>query len=304
MASEKVFDLLIVGGGPAGLTAAIYAARYALDVALISKETGGLAAMAHRICNYPGFRDISGFELMSKISEQVKDLGVPIFIEEVKEIIKDKDIFIVKTLKKEYRAKQIIFAAGMKRRKLNIEGEVKLYGRGISYCATCDACFYKNKVVSVIGGSDAALSAAILLAEYASKVYIIYRRDKFFRAEPAWVKLVEKEKKISSLFNEELVEIMGDKKVEKIKLKSGKIMPIDGVFIEIGSEPDLSILKNLDVANKNGFILTDQNQMTNIEGLYAAGDITNNELKQIVTAEGQGATAAYSCFEKLKKSSG
>lgn len=300
MKQKKVFDILIIGAGAAGLTAAIYSSRYALKVAVVSKDTGGLAATAHKICNYPGFEEISGFELMYKISEQAKKLGVNILNEEVLQIENKKGIFIVKTLKNEYYSKKIIFSGGMQRRKLNVPGEERLYGRGVSYCATCDAGFFKNKIVSVVGGSDAALSAALLLAEYAKEVYIIYRKESFSRAEPAWIKLVESEKKIKPLFNEEVVEILGEEKVESIRLKSGKELETDGIFIEIGSEPKLEIINGLKIKTEKGFIEVDKKQETNIKGFYAAGDITNNELKQIVTASAQGAIAAFSCFEKLK----
>lgn len=300
MEQNELFDVLIIGAGAAGLTAAIYSSRYALNVAIISKDTGGLAATAHKICNYPGFEEISGFELMHKISEQAKKLGVKIFNEEVLEIKKEKGIFIVKTYKNEYSSKKIIFSGGMQRRKLNVPGEEQLYGRGVSYCATCDGAFFKNKIVSVVGGSDAALSAALLLAEYATEVYIVYRKDNFSRAEPAWIKLVESEKKIKPLFNEEVVEISGNEKVEFLKLKSGKKLETDGIFIEIGSEPKLELINKLKIKTEKGFIKVDKKQETNIKGFYAAGDITNNELKQIVTASSQGAIAAFSCFEKLK----
>jgi thioredoxin reductase (NADPH) len=271
-----------------------------MKVAIISKDTGGLAATAHKICNYPGFKQISGFELMNNIAEQTKDLGVEIISEEVEDILKEKDIFVVKTNKNEYRSKKIIFSAGMHRKKLNVPGEQRLYGRGVSYCATCDAGFFKNKIVSVIGGSDAALTAALLLAEFASKVYIIYRKEKFIRAEPAWIKLIEKEKKIESIFSEEVIEINGERKVESVSLKSGKELKLDGVFIEVGSEPKLDLIKNLNIDNDRGFIIVDKNQETNQKGFYAAGDITNHELKQIVNAAAQGATAAFSCFNELK----
>lgn len=300
MKQKEILDILIIGAGAAGLTAAIYSSRYALNVAVVSKDTGGLAATAHKICNYPGFEEISGFELMYKISEQAKKLGVKVFNEEVVEIKKKKEIFILKTNKNEYYSKKIIFSGGMQRRKLNVPGEEKFYGRGVSYCATCDGAFFKNKIVSVVGGSDAALSAALLLAEYAKEVYIIYRKESFSRAEPAWIKLVESENKIKSLFNEEVIEILGNEKVESLKLKSGKKIETDGIFIEIGSEPKLELIKELKIKTEKGFIKVDKKQETNINGFYAAGDITNNDLKQIVTASAQGAIAAFSCFEKLK----
>ena len=299
MNKKDVFDVLIVGAGAAGLTAAIYSSRYALKTIIVSKDTGGLAATAHKICNYPGFEEISGFELMQKVSNQTIKLGVPIVNDEVIEIKKQDDIFYVKTRKEEYLSKKVIFSAGMQRRKLEVPGEDKLLGRGVSYCATCDAGFFRNKTVAVVGGSDAALTAALLLSEFASKVYIIYRKEKF-RAEPAWINSVNNEEKIEPVFNEEILEIVGDKKVESVRLKSGKSLNLDGVFIEIGSEPKLELVENLGVQLEKNFIKTDKNQETNISGFYAAGDITANELKQIVTACSQGAVAAFSCFEKLK----
>ncbi len=199
---NKIFDIIIVGAGPAGLASAIYSARYGLNVLIISKEVGGLASTAHKICNYPGFKEISGFELMNKFLEQVQDLNVPIIYEEVLKIEKNKEgIFVVESYEKKYFSKKIIFAGGMIRKKLGVKGEEELYGKGVSYCATCDAGFFKNKKVAVIGGSDAALTSAILLSEYASEVYIIYRKDKFYRAEKAWVEIVEKNPKIKSIFN-------------------------------------------------------------------------------------------------------
>lgn len=300
MEQENLFDILIIGAGPAGLTAAIYSSRYALNIAVISKDTGGLAATAHKICNYPGFKDISGFELMQRIAEQAKDLGVKIFNEEVLEITKKKGIFTVRTNKNEYYSKKVIFSGGMERRKLNVPGEERLYGKGVSYCATCDGGFFKNKVVVVVGGSDAALTSALLLGEFASKVYIIYRKDSFSRAEPAWIKLVNSENKIEKMFNEEVTEILGENKVESIKLKSGKEIKTDGIFIEIGSEPKLELLKNLNIKLERGFVKVNKKQRTSLAGFYSAGDITNNELKQIVTAASHGAIAAFSCFEELK----
>lgn len=296
---EKIYDLIIVGGGPAGLAAAIYAARYNVSCIVISRNMGGTAATAYKICNYPSYQAIKGFELMQKFMDQVKALNVPIIYEDVLKIERSGKEFIVTTDKK-YRCKKIIFATGTERNRLNAIGEGKFLGKGVSYCATCDAAFFKNKTVAVIGGSNAALTAALLLAEYGNKVYIIYKKEGFFRPEGAWIDLIKKEKKIEVMFLEEVKEIIGDKNVEGIKLKSGKTLAVEGLFVEIGSEPKNDLLKNLKVKlNEKGYIITDKKAKTNVLGLFAAGDNTDNSLKQIVTAAGEGATAAYSVYQEL-----
>jgi thioredoxin reductase (NADPH) len=297
-----IYDLIIVGGGPAGLSAAVYSARYKINVALITKETGGLAATAHKVCNFPSYVSVSGFELMQNFNKQVEELKVPIIYSEINEIKKLDNNFEVITSDKKYKTKKVIIATGTKRKQLNVKGEKEFLGRGVSYCATCDAAFFKDKLVSVIGGSDAALTAALLLSEFAKKVYIIYRKDKFSKAEPSWIELVEKDKKITSLFEQEVKEIFGDKNVEGVLLKSGEKIKCEGVFIEIGSEPDIKFAKELNLKTEKGYIKTDKNQETSVKGIYAAGDITNKELKQIVTASAEGAVAAYNIYKELKKS--
>jgi len=296
------YDLIIVGGGPAGLTAAIYAARYKLNTLVFSKNIGGLAATAHKVCNYPSYIDIKGFELMQKFINQVKEFGVEIKYEEINKINgKDNDFFI-KTKKADYNAKKIIFAGGTTKLKLNVKGEGDFLGKGVSYCATCDAALFKDKKTIVVGGSDAALTAALLLSEYAKEIYIIYRKDKFFRGDPSWVDLVKKNKKIKCMFNEEILEIIGDNLVKKVKLKSEKNIDIDGVFIEIGSIPESKIIDDLNVKkNKKEYIIADKNQKTNVKGFYAAGDVTNNSLKQIITAAGEGAVASFQVYDEIRK---
>ncbi|MBD3252787.1 FAD-binding protein [Candidatus Pacearchaeota archaeon] len=295
-----MYDLIIIGGGPAGLTAAIYAARYKLKTIVISKTRGGLAASAHAICNYPSYDRIDGLNLMEKFIKQVEELKVPIIYEEVGKIDKSENKFTVKTKENIFESKKVILAGGTERTKLNVKGEKEFIGRGVSYCATCDAPFFKNKITAVAGGGNAALTSALLLSEFSSKVYIIVRSK--FRAEPSWIELVEKNSKIEPLLKEEIVEITGNEKVEKIKLKSGKELDVDGIFIEIGSVPDTNFVSNLRLeASERGYIITDENQETNIDGLYAAGDITESSLKQIVTAASQGAVASFSVYEKIKK---
>lgn len=296
----EIYDLIIIGAGPAGLTAAIYARRYLLNTIIIGRTPGGTITEAHKVCNFPSYKSISGIELMKKTIEQVKDLGIDIKQEEVKEIKKNK-IFEVKTNNLTYKTKKIILAIGRKKEKLNVKGEDKFLGKGVSYCAVCDASFFKNKIVAVIGGSNAALTTALLLAENAKKVYIIYRKEKFFRAEPLWVKQVEKNKKIKTLFNSNLKEIYGDEKVKGAKLNNEKDIKVSGIFIEIGSIPNKEFPKQLNLETEKGYIKINKKQETSIKGIYAAGDITNNSLKQIITACGEGAIAATSTYKEIKK---
>jgi len=294
------YDLIIVGSGPAALTAGVYAARYKLNTLLIGKLPGGMISEAHKVCNFPSYYEITGMELTNKMVDHVKKLGVEIKQEEVKEIKQD-GIFKIKTNQGEYQAKKIIIAKGTKKRKLNIKGEEEFTGKGVSYCATCDAAFYKDKIVGVVGGSNAALTAALLLADYAKKVYVFYRQKKFFRAEPTWVSQLEKIEKIETKFNTELQEIYGENSVQGIKLNTKENIKLDGIFIEVGSLPDETLSKQLKLDAENGYIIVNKKQQTNVAGIFAAGDTTNNPLKQIITACGEGAIAANSAFEEIQK---
>jgi thioredoxin reductase (NADPH) len=296
-----MLDLVIIGGGPAGLAAAIYAARHKLEFVLVSKTSGGAAATAHKICNYPSYEAIRGGELMQRFTTHAKSLGADIRFETLEEITKKAGVFLVKTNKETYKAKKVIFTSGTERLRLNAKNEGRFLGKGVSYCAVCDAAFFRDKVVGVIGGSDAALTAALLLTEFAKKIYIIYGGDKFSRAEPTWVEIVNKNKKIQTIFNEEVVEILGEEVVEGVRLKSGKELEVGGVFVEIGKVPNTDILDKLKVKKtKTNYIVTDKAQKTNLPGFFAAGDVTNNALKQIVTASAEGAIAAHSAYKELK----
>lgn len=288
-----VKDLIIIGAGPAGLTAGIYAKRFNLDFLTIGKALGGTATEAWQIENYPGFKSISGLDLMQKFQEQ---LGQEIIQENIKKITKD---FLVYASKNKYQTKSLILAMGSKTRKLGLANEEKFLGRGISYCVTCDGPLFRDKIAAVVGGGNAALTGALELADIAKKVYLIHRRDKF-RADPIWQEKVIKNTKIEIIFNAQLAQIKGDKILEKIVLDSSQELGVDGLFIEIGTTPSSSLAKDLGVKLENDFIITDKNQATNIPGVFAAGDITNNPLKQIITACGQGAVAAFSAFQYAK----
>lgn len=294
----KKYDLIIIGAGPAGLTAAIYAIRYRLNVLVIGKLIGGIMGEAYKICNYPSYPNITGFELAKKMLQQAKEIGVEIKQEEVVDV---KNGFEIVTNKNKYFAKKIILAVGSERRKLQLENEKKFMGKGVSYCATCDASFYKDKIVGVVGGSDAALSSALLLSKLAKKVYIIYRQEKFYKAQPAWVEEVKKNKKITSFFNSSITQLIGKERLEKIEINNKKKIDVDGIFVEIGSVPNVELAEKLKVKiNSDNYIIVDKKQRTNVAGVFAAGDITDNPLKQIVTACGEGAVAANSAYRELK----
>jgi len=297
----EIYDLVIIGAGPAGLTAAVYAGRYLLNTLVIGEIQGGTISEAVEVCNFPSYESIRGMELTKKLINQTEKLGIDIKQEKVEEIRKNKD-FEIKTNKSVYKSKKVILATGRKKRKLDIEGEAKFLGKGVSYCATCDAAFFRDKIVAVAGGSNAALTAALLLTEYSKKVYIIYRKEFFFRAEPAWVKQVENNKKIETIFKSNINEIKGSKNVEKIILDSGKELSVDGVFIEVGSIPDTKLPRQLDIElDNNDYVIANELQKTSLSGVFAAGDITNNSLKQAVTAAAEGAIAANSAFEEIRK---
>jgi thioredoxin reductase (NADPH) len=240
---------------------------------------------------------------MEKMETQVKKFDIPIEYDPVTNIKIKGDYFVIITANEQkLEAQKIIVALGTERLKLNIPGEREFLGKGVSYCATCDGAFFANETVAVIGGSSAALTAALLLAEQSKKVYIIYRKDHFFRAEPVWVELIEKNTKIESVFNAQLTEIYGGTSVEKVVLQSGDEIFLNGVFIQIGSEPSNALLESIKVEiDASGYIVTDKSQRTNIPGVFAAGDITNNTLKQIVTACSEGAIAAYQAFQDVTK---
>jgi thioredoxin reductase (NADPH) len=296
---ENIYDLIIIGAGPAGLTAATYAARYKLNTLVIGNTHGGLISEAYEVCNFPSYEKIKGFELGEKMMQQVLNLGVKVERENVLEISK-KEFFNVQTDLKNYSSKKILIATGTERRKLGVKGEKEFQEKGISYCATCDSGLYKDKVVAVVGGSNSALTSALLLAEYAKKVYLIHRGKGFERAEPSWADIVVRNEKIEKIFNSNITEIYGNARVEGIKLDTGREIKLDGVFIEIGSAPCERFSGQLGVEMQKGYIAVNKKQETNIEGVYAAGDITNNEMKQAVTACGEGAIAVHSIYEKIK----
>jgi thioredoxin reductase (NADPH) len=296
---KKSYEAIIIGAGPAGLTAGIYAARYKVDSLIIGKLHGGMAGEAYEIENFPTYEKITGMDFACRLINQVRKLGVEIKQDNVLEIKKKGKDFEVITDREKYGTKKIIITTGTERRKLNLAREKEFTGLGISYCATCDAPFYKDKIAGVVGGGNAALTAALLLSKYATKVYLIYRRDKFSKAEPAWVDEVNKNKKIEKIFNSEVTSLNGEEKLEEIEINSKRKIKIDGLFVEIGSEPNTEIAEKMKLEMEKNYVKVDKKQKTSIKGVFAAGDLTNNPLKQVITACAEGAIAAHSAYEEL-----
>jgi len=298
-----MYDVVIVGSGPAGLTAALYASRYNLKTIVVSKDKGGTLAKAPKIENWPGIKAISGMELMQQLETQVKELGTEFSLGEVVNVSKHNNAFKILTQAEEYNSKFLLLATGCKRRSLGVAGEKEFYGKGVSYCATCDAPLFKDKVVAVVGGSNAAAVSAELLSNYAAKVYIIYRRERI-RADPLLRGRIEDNTKIEIITSSNIVEICGNKFVSSVKLDKGNELKVDGVFIEIGSEPCVELAKQLGVKlDSQGFIVVDSSQKTTMPNVYAAGDNTtsSNKFEQAITAAAEGAIAASSIYEESKR---
>ena len=297
------YDLIIIGAGPAGLTAGLYAVRSGLKVGIISKDIGGTANSILMLENWPGFKG-SGTELMKQFYEQLKTYDLDFIMADVENIERKGDEFIVKTQNKELQSRALILATGTKRKELNIPGEVELNGKGVSYCVTCDAFFFKDKIVGVVGGSDCAATSALALSDIAKKVYVIYRGEKL-RCEDINSKKLEKGKNVEIIYNAIPKEIIGKEKVEGLMIKENgkdKEVKLDGVFIEIGSIPLTKFVKNLNLKfDKESYVIADGEMKTSVSGIFAAGDVTHHKLKQVVVASGQGAIAEKSAYEYLKK---
>jgi len=300
------YELAVIGAGPAGFSAAIYAVRAGIKTIVIDKGMGGgLANISPKIENYPGFDSISGLDLMEKMKQHASKYTDIHFGEEVKKIEKLDDKFKIETAKKTYIVKAVILCMGTEYRKLNQPGEKELTGKGVSYCATCDGFFFKGKKIAVIGGGNSALIEAIFLKQIGcEEVFLIHRRDQL-RAEQAYQdEAISKGVKI--VFNTHVESIHGNQNVEFLEVhdvknsKKSKIF-VDGVFISIGEEPQNTLARELGVKlDEKGFIIVDKQQRTNVKGVYAAGDITGG-LRQVVTACAQGAISALASTEVLGK---
>ena len=303
-----IYDVIIIGGGPSGMTSAIYSSRARLKTLLIEKAgCGGQIAITDNIENYPGFEQgINGFELATKMQTQATNFGTEfIYGEAVSFQLNDKIKKVILLDNKEYLAKTIIISSGASFKKLGIKGEQEFIGKGVSYCATCDGPFFRNKEIVVIGGGDSALQEAWYLTKFAVKVNLIHRRNEF-RAAKILQEKVFKEQKINVIFDSVVEEISGKDVLEQVTLKNIKTntisqLSVNGVFIFVGWTPNTNFLNNQLKLNKQGYIITDDKMNTSIEGVFACGDVREKTLRQVVTAAGDGAIAANSAQHYLEK---
>lgn len=299
-----IYDLIIIGAGPAGLSAAIYAARQKLNFIVLTGNIGGQTNWSTEVENYLGFHLMTGAELVSKFKEHLKNYKININQNEfVNKIKKKNKSFLVFTKKTSYEAKSVIIATGKKPRHLIIPGEKELYGKGITYCATCDAPLYKNKIATIIGGGNSAVEAAMILVKYAKKINMIVLEKKV-RAEPALLDKLKAIKKLNIITNAKTTEILGDKKVIGIKFEQNskiKSLKTDGVFIEVGLSPNTDFCTNLVKLNKNKEIIVNTEMHSSVQGIFAAGDVNNLIEKQIIIAAGEGCVALLQAVRYIQK---
>ncbi len=301
-------DLIIIGGGVAGFSAAIFAARRGLKVLVIGKDVGGQANFTDLIENYPGREEVGGYELVSTIRKQAEKFGAQFMEAEVSNIKTPAGSFVVSAYGKQYKAKSLILAYGKNPQDLAVAGENEFKGKGVSYCATCDAPLYKNKVVAVVGVGNLAADAALLLSRLAKKVYVLTKTDKF-TAHPGLTKVLFKKKNVELLPFAQVEEIKGESHVSSMRLRNlktqqGFALTLDGIFVELGYVVDSHLAQNIVKLDDRAQIIVDSNQATSVPGIFAAGDATNRNYKQAPISAGEGATAALACYDWLMHQQG
>ena len=304
MANE--YDVLIIGGGLAGLTAGIYAARYGLHTAIIEQMMGGAQIInLEKIENFPGFPEgISGAELGPAAQEQAMDAGAEFIMAEANNVSKDGDYKVVHSDAGDYRAKTVIMAAGSSLRKMGIPGEDEFYGRGVSHCATCDGPMFMGETVGVVGGGDSAADEALTLTEYAGKVMLFHRRDEL-RAQKVLQDRLVRNPKVEIVWNALVQEIIGEDTVSGVQIRNHitnfeETIRLTGMFVYVGLEPNSALVNDVAKTDNSGHIQVNLSMETSLPGLYAVGDIRQNSASQLVTAAGDGATAAISAFQYIK----
>lgn len=305
-----VYDIIIVGGGPAGLTSAIYGLRAGKKVLVIERfMPGGQVALTKEIKNYPGYESIDGFVLATNMFNQATSLGMELITSDVLDYEFNGEIKKVKTYEGTFEGKTVILCLGASAKELELENEKRFLGRGVSYCATCDGNFFKDKTVAVVGGGNTAFEDVIYLSNLAKKVYLIHRRDAF-RGDYASLEklntLAKDNSKLEYVLNSTIVNLCGTEKLESIKVenkltKEIQTLDVEGVFVAIGRKPDTDLVKDKISLDDKGYIITDADMKTNIDGVYAAGDVRQKTLRQIVTACSDGAIAVLSALTYLQK---
>ena len=299
--NNKIYDSIIIGAGPAGLSAAIYLKRANIDVLVVEKGAfGGKVNYTAIIDNYLGEENVFGPDLAFKFYNHAIENDVDIVSDDIINVTKKDQVFIVKSSDEEYLAKTIIVASGTTDKKLDLVNANKFEHHGISYCAVCDGPLYKNKTVAVIGGGNSALEESLYLANIASKVYLIHRREEF-RGENKLVDKIKINSNIELKLSSSVVELLGNDKLETIKLSNGETLNVSALFPYIGQIANTNFLDFKNLCNESGYIIVNSNMETCVDGLFAAGDVTNKKLKQIVTATGDGALAATSVIEYLRR---
>lgn len=298
-----MYDIIIVGGGPAGMTAAIYGASARKKVLILEKDSmGGKILKTNKIKNYPGFEEISGFDYSNNLFNQVKKLGVEVKFEEVLKINKDKSII---TNKSKYNAGAIIIATGSKNKTLNILNEDKFLGKGISYCATCDGMFFKGKNVAIVGGGNSSISEALYLSNIVKNLYVIYRQ-KEFKFDSIDLETLKKKDNVTFIFNSTVSKLNGNEFIESITVKNNEDnneseISVDGLFISIGFNPLSSLCEEILELSDNGYILSNEECTTNIDGVFVAGDVRKKSVRQLTTACSDGTIAAIKAFNYLNR---
>ena len=301
-----MYDIIIVGAGPAGMTACIYACQARKKVLLLEKSVyGGQIVIADKVKNYPGFEEISGYEYANKLYNQVKKFNPDIKFEEVLQINNNDDFKEIITSKNSYKSKTVIIATGSKNRKLGLNNEDNLIGKGISYCATCDGMFFKDKIVAIYGGGNNAIDEALYLSNIVNKLYVIYR-GKEFKIDSVNLEKLKERKNVEFLLNSNITDIVGKNSLESIIIKNNEtnkenILNLDGLFIAIGHIPVSSMCNNLVNTDKNGYIIANEDCLTNVEGIFTAGDVRIKSVRQLTTACSDGTVAALNAFKYINK---
>ncbi|MBI4994362.1 FAD-dependent oxidoreductase [Candidatus Peregrinibacteria bacterium] len=303
--SQQIFDVIAVGAGVAGLSAGMYCGRFNLKTLVIGEMPGGVITTTHLVENYPGIISITGADMGDEFLEHAQKFGAEIKFSRVGDIEKfeekGKQFFRVRAAGEEFIGRAIIIATGTQHKQLGVKGEKEFAGKGVSYCALCDAAFFKGKTVCLVGGGDSSAIEALILAQQCKKVYMIVRKD-ILRAEPINHKKVMESKNIEVKFLTEIAEIKGNGKVESVVFKSGEQMPMDGVFIAVGHVPASVLAGKLGIeTDSNGQIKINRNSETNIPGVFAAGDVTDARFKQAITGAAEAVTASYSAYQYIQK---